>query len=192
MAGGLVDTITGWSPDLGVESLLGPDAEGELSQDLRDRLALASRYIANWYRATKGSDDEAVWWQRIDAERAKVDAAYRALNTADNYTFPGMKERALYADAAMGWPQLWRDLNLSADTLPSPGLLSSAADLVTTIAETPAAIIPFIGDQIGKAAGGAAAKIWDGAWPLIVVVAGVGLVYVFRAPLVRLAGKVGA
>ncbi len=174
--------MTGDSENLGVESILGIDAN-EDAQTLRDRLALSTRYIANWYRATKGSDDQATWYQRIDTERAKVEAAYNELIKSENAYFPGRTAKALYQDAANDWPQLWRDLKLSADTLSEPSLLDTAADFGTTLLHTPSAIISDIGNEVGKAIGGAAGNLWRQAWPWLLV-AGVGVtVYYFRAPI---------
>jgi hypothetical protein len=180
--------ISADNQDLGAESLLGPDAD-EDAQTLRDRLALATRYLANWYKATKDSAGQAVWWQRIDAERTKVEAAYSELAKQENTYFAGRIAKAYYMDAAAGWPQLWRDLKLSADTLPDPSLLDSAADLLTTIAHTPSAAIADVGNEIGKAIGGSLGNLWRQAWPWLLVAGGVGVVYMLRKPLALAASK---
>lgn len=178
--------------DLGPEGLLGPDAEGEDAQALRDRLSLASRYMANWYKATKGSDNQDVWWQRIDAERTKVEAAYAEMIKQENTFFAGTVARGLYADAASTWPQLWRDLTLSADTLPDPTLIDQAAGVLTMIGHTPAALVADVGNEIGKAIGGGLGNIWRQAWPWLLVAGGFYAVYTFRRPLAAVIGKVGS
>jgi hypothetical protein len=175
----------GDSVDLGVESLLGPDA-AEPAQILRDRLALASRYLANWYKATKGSDNKAVWWQRIDAERAKVEAAYSEYSKPENLTFGGRTASALYLNAAQDWPQLWRDLKLSPDTLVEQSLIDSVADVFTA----PFSVLPTMGNEIGKAIGGALGGLVRQLFPWLLAAGAVGLVYVFRAPLARAASQV--
>lgn len=172
--------------DFGPESLLGvPD--GEDAQTLRDRLELALRYLANWYRATKGSDNQDLWWGRIDQERAKVEAAFRAMDPAR--VFPGRAELAAYNDAAAGFPQLWRDLTLSADTLPDPSLLDRAADIIDTIFETPGYVIDKLTNSLARGVGNGVASIWANLWPVIVVAGVVGLIYVFRVPLAAAAGR---
>lgn len=169
--------------NLGPESLLGDSDVVDTAQDMRDRLALATRYLANWYRATKGSDNQGVWWQRIDTERTRVEAAYSELTKNENTYFASRKAKALYNDAARDFPQLWRDLTLSADTLPEPSLLNQAADLATTIWHTPSAIVSDIGNEIGKAIGGALGNLWRQAWPWLLVGGAAYGVYVFRAPI---------
>lgn len=167
---------------LGPESLLGlPD--GEDSQTLHDRLDLALRYLANWYKASDDSANRAIWWTRIDQVRAKVEAAERAINPAS--LFPSVSEVALYNDAALAFPGLWRDLTLSADTLPQPGLLDVAADYLDTLIETPGYIVTKAANAAGKALGQGAKDFVYQAWPLLVV-AGVGAVlYFLRAPIAR-------
>lgn len=171
--------------DLGVENLLGIDGTGQLSSDLRESLALATRYIANWYKATKDSDNKDVWWQKIDTERAKVEAAYNLLLQADQNPFPGNTGIAAYSDAASGWPQLWRDLSLSPDTIDT-SLLNSAADFFTTVAEAPGLIIPQIGNELGKIVGGTLGNFLAQTWPYIALVGAAGVIYVFRGPLGRM------
>jgi hypothetical protein len=174
--------------DLGAEGLLGPDAEGQLAQDVRDRLALATRYLANWYRATKGSDDQALWWQKIDTERAKVERAYEIAGRQENQLFLGREALAAYVDAAEGWPSLWRELKLSSDTLVEPSLLDRAAGIV----ENPLAFLPTVSEGLAKAVGDSLAGIARQLAPWLIVAGVAGAVYVFRRPLMRLAEKVGA
>ncbi len=179
------------SPDtenLGAESLLGVDAEGEEAQDVRDRLALATRFLANWYRATKGSEDQAVWWQKIDAERIRVERAYALAGTAENQVFLGTEARAAYVDAAAGWPGLWRELKLSAATLAEPSLLDRAA----SIAEAPLSFLPSFSEGLSKAVGDSLAAVMRQLAPWLLVAGAVGVVYVFRKPLGALASKVSA
>jgi hypothetical protein len=174
--------------NLGPESLLGVDAEGEAAQDVRDRLALATRYLANFYRATKGSDDQALWWQRIDTQRAKVERAYALAGTAENQLFLGDEARAAYVDAAATWPQLWRDLKLSSDTLKEPSLLDRAA----SVAENPLAFLPTFSEGLSKAVGDSLAAIARQLAPWLLLAGAAGVVYVFRKPLMAAAAKVSA
>ncbi len=167
---------------LGPESLLGiPD--GEDAQTLHDRLDLALRYIANWYKATDGSTDQAFWWTKIDQVRAKVEAAERAINPGA--IFPGNVELALYNDAALSFPGLWRELTLSADTLPAPGFLDVAADLFDTVLQTPGYIVTSAANAAGAALGNSARAFVFQAWPLLALAAAAGVIYFFRAPLAR-------
>jgi hypothetical protein len=167
---------------LGPESLLSlPD--GEDAEALHNRLDVALRYLANWYKATDGAADKAIWWTRIDQVRAKVEAAERAITPG--IIFPGIQEIALYNDAAKDFPQLWRDLTLSADTLPEPGLLDRAADLFDTVIETPGYIITKVASAAGSALGQGAKDLVYQAWPFLALAVVAGVVYFFRAPLGR-------
>jgi len=171
--------------NLGPESLLGIDAQGEHAQDVRDRLALATRYLANFYRAVADSADVALWRQRIDTVRAKVERAYSLASTPDNATFLGSAARAAYVDAAAGWPQLWRDLKLSPDTLIERTLLDRAA----SIAEAPLSFLPTFAEGLAKSLGDTLGGIARQLAPAVAVAGAVGLVYVFRRPLLALVGK---
>lgn len=165
--------------NLGVESLLGPDADGVAAPDARDVLALASRYLANWYKATKGSEDQDVWWQRIDTERAKVELAYKLASQEDSTYFLTRAAKAAYTDAAHDWPQLWRDLKLSADTLPEPSLIDEVASIVTA----PFSILPTLGNEVGKAVGGAVGNLVRQVFPYVLLTGGIIVVYTFREPI---------
>jgi hypothetical protein len=172
--------------DLGPESLLGiPD--GEDAQTLRDRLELALRYIANWYKATKGSDNQDIWWARIDQVRAKVEAAFRAADPGK--VFLGNSDVALYNEAALAFPGLWRELTLSRDTLPDPGLIDILASVADTLIETPGFLVSKVTNSLAKGVGAGVASIWANLWPVLVLAGVAGLVYVFRAPLAAAAGK---
>lgn len=169
-------------PQLGPESLLGI-ADGEDSQTLHDRLDLALRYLANWYKATDDSQNRNLWWARIDQVREKVETAERAINPGN--IFPSVHEVNLYNDAALVFPGLWRDLTLSADTLPQPSLLDIAADFLTTAAQTPSYLITAAANAAGKAAGDSAKQFFLQAWPLLAAVGVGAIVYFFRAPILR-------
>jgi hypothetical protein len=171
------------APELGPESLLSP-GDGETAATLHDRLDLALRYIANFYKATADSDNKAVWWGKIDAVRVKVETAEHALDPS--LVFPGNHEIALYNDAAADFPSLWRELYLSPDTLPHRDLLAVAADVFDTIVETPGYIVTRLADSAGRALGNSAKSFFLQAWPFLLA-AGVGLAaYAFRRPLGRL------
>jgi hypothetical protein len=173
--------------DLASESFLG-FADGELASTLRERLALATRYIANWYKATKGSDNQDVWWQKIDALRAKVEATYSALLQPANATFPSNKVVADYNEASAAWAQLWRELTLSADTI-DISLISQLADFGTTLINAPGLLVPQLADSLGKALGDSAARFFAQAWPFLLAAGVLGTVYIFRRPLVALAQR---
>jgi hypothetical protein len=167
---------------LGAESLLGvPD--GEDASTLHDRLDLALRYIANWYKATDDSTNRVIWWAQIDQVRAKVEAAEKAIDPAA--LFPGTKEVNLYNDAALAFPGLWRALTLSADTLPQPGLLDIAADFFETALQTPGYIVTKVASAAGAALGQSAKDFVYQAWPLLALAGVAGVVYFFRAPIAR-------
>jgi hypothetical protein len=166
--------------DLGPESLLGI-AEGEDAPTLRDRLDLALRYLANWYKATKGSDNQDIWWEKIDQVRAKVEAAYKSFSPAD--LFLGKDAVALYNNAAASFPGLYRELALSRDTLPSPGLLDVAADIAETVLETPGYVIAKVGDSLARGIGGAAGSLVERLWPYLLVVGILVVIYLFHEPI---------
>ncbi len=187
--------------NLGTESLLG-DVESEAldAPTMRDRLALSTRYLANWYRATSEQlaktiesrgPDQAVWWAKIDAERAKVEAAWTALQDPLSQYFAGLPAKRLYQDASNGWAALYRELVLSADTLDA-SLLDVAASFGDTLFHAPGLLIPAVGNEIGKAVGGALGNILSRTWPYLL---GAGVLfgaYIFRRPLVAAVNKVAA
>lgn len=182
--------------DLGTQNLLGT-ADGEDAQTLRDRLALSTAYLANWYTATEGSvakslgdvsPDTALWWQQIDAVRAQVESVYAELQQPANLSFPGNKEVGDYDAASAAWSDLYLKLALSIDTV-DVSLLDQAASFGQTIAQAPGLLVPQIGNELGKAIGGALGQFLAQTWPYL---AGAGLlygIYLFRRPLAAIAGK---
>lgn len=168
------------APDLGASSVLGI-GDGELAGDLHSRLDLALQYVANWYRATKGADNQDLWWAKIDQVRSKVEAAERQITAAE--VFPTAAQVGLYNDASKSYAELYTDLYTSADTLPEPALIDQAAGLFTTIVETPSTFITYLAGVVGKGAGDAAKQFFLGAWPVLLV-AGVAVV-VFRKPIAK-------
>jgi len=171
------------NPDLGAAGSLLGTGDGELASDLHDRLDLALQYLANWYRATKGSDNQDVWWTKIDQVRAKVETAERQITASE--VFPTSAQVALYNDASAGYADLYTELQLSADTLPQPALIDKAADLFTTIVQTPSTLVTYVAGVIGKGAGDATKQFFLGAWPLLLAAGVVGGVYLFRKPLAK-------
>lgn len=153
--------------DLGPSALL-IDAEGNPIGDTRTRLDLALRYISNWYKATDGSDNKAIWWAKIDDVRAKVEAAFTAMDPAK--VFPGKDELAAYHDAQLGFADLYRQLQFSVDTLPKPDLLDLAADFFDTLAETPGIILTTVVDKVTKGIGQATKEAIVNLWPVLLVV----------------------
>lgn len=152
--------------DLGPEGLL-VDAEGNPIDDTRRRLDLALRYISNWYRATDDSDNKSIWWAKIDDVRAKVEAAFTSMDPSK--VFPGKDELALYHDAQAAFPEMWRQLNFSADTLPRPELIDIAADFLDAVTETPGIIVTTVIDKLTKGAGDAVGKAVKNLWPVLLV-----------------------
>jgi hypothetical protein len=172
----------------GVENLLGY-ADDLDAQTMRDRLALATRYLANWYKATKGTDDQGVWWQQIDTLRASVESVYKEMTDPANSFFAAKSTIGHYNDAANAWSDLWRRITLSIDAN-QISLMSALPDLPSAILEAPGVILPQIGNELGKIIGGTLGQFLRQTWPYLAVAGAVGLVYVFRAPLSKLAGKV--
>lgn len=175
------------SYDLGPESLLGV-AEGETAQELRNRLDLALRYIANWYRATDDSEGKVIWWVRIDQTRALVEEAFRLCNPAD--IFPGRDGVAAYNAASASFAELWRALTLSADTLPRRDLIDIAADYFDAVVETPGYLTKKITNTITEGIGGALGAALGNLWPWLLLAGAAWAIWTFRAPLSRAIGKV--
>lgn len=178
----------------GVEGLLGDWDADELRVDVQtavDRLALATQYLANWYKATSDSSNKDVWWQKIDTLRRKVEDAYKLLTPWVGKSFPKRDAVDAYKAAAISWPGLWRDLSLSPDLI-DVSLLSQTADFGETLFRTPGLLIPQIGNELGKIVGGTLGNFLRQTWPYLAVAGGLGLVYIFRGPLMRLASKVGS
>lgn len=155
--------------DLGPESVL-QDAEGTPATEVRDRLGLALRYIANWYKATRESDDRATWWAKIDACRVKVEEAFAAMDPTK--VFPGNAELAVYHEAQLAFPALWRELTLSVDTLPHPDLIDKAASYLETLVQLPQIVIPDIGDWLARLVGGTLGRILEQLWPWLALAGG--------------------
>lgn len=177
--------------DLGVESFLGDADADELGNaDAREKLALATRYLANWYKATSDSDNKAVWYQKIDTLRNKVESLYTEL-TADDNPFLSPSEVTEYNGVSANWAELWRDLNFSTDTI-DVSLINQAADLATTIIKAPTVAIPNLMEALGKLVNDSVGKFMAQAYPVILLIGGVAVVYVFRKPLATLASKVSA
>ena len=173
---------------LGPQGVL-DDPTGQDAQTLRNKLDVALAYIANWYKATKGSADQDVWWTRINQVRALVETAERAMDPG--IVFPGKTEIAAYNAAAPAFVQLWQDLTLSSDTLPHPELLSQIADYLTTTIETPFTLVRTAANAAGDAAaalnlnlGKAVRDAIFALWPLLAIAAG-GVILYFGAPLIK-------
>jgi hypothetical protein len=184
---------------LGTESLLGDSYDLD-AQTMRDNLALATRYLANWYKATDSSiakdlnrtaPDTAVWWQKIDVVRRKVEATYQELLAPSQQLFASAQSKADYNDASAAWAALYREMVLSVDTI-DVSLLDVAGSYVDTLTTAPAMIVTQVGNQIGKAVGGGLGSFLALTWPYLIG-AGVLLgVYTFRVPLAALARKAAA
>jgi hypothetical protein len=103
--------------------------------------------------------------------------------------FPGTTELNAYNDAALVFPGLWRELTLSADTLPEPSLLDVAASIADTILETPGYVIDRVTNSLANGLGNGAASVWHNLWPVFLAAGVLGLLYIFRAPLAAAAGR---
>jgi hypothetical protein len=172
----------------GPEGLLGY-ADDLDAQTMRDRLALATRYLANWYAATKGSDNQDVWWARIDQLRAEVEGSYSEMSQDANTYFAGKTAIANYNQASNDWNSLYNDITLSIDAS-QLSVINALPDLPSAILQAPGVILPQIGNELGKIIGGTLGQFLRQTWPYLIVAGAVGLVYVFRGPLSKLAGKV--
>lgn len=178
--------------DLGTASILGdpdtagPDGTPLGADDMRTQLALSTRYLANWYNATDGSDNKSIWWQKIDTERALVESTYAEMLLAENLYFPTAQAKSDYLQAANGWATLYEELQLSADTLPQPSLLDQAASFVSTTLKAPQVIIPNLFDELGSILNASLGKFLAQAWPVVTVAAIGGILYVFGKPLSKL------
>jgi hypothetical protein len=171
--------------DLGVESFLGDaDADGLGNADAREKLALSTRYLANWYKATSGSDNKDVWYQKIDALRNKVETLYAQL-TADDNPFLSPVEKSDYNAASGAWADLWRQLTLSEDTV-DISLVNSVADFASTAVSAPGVIIPDLFEKAGSLINDSVGKFFAQVWPVLTVIVIGGAIYVFRKPLSKL------
>lgn len=185
--------------DLGTESLLGI-SDGLDAQQMRDQLALSTLYLANWYKATSESlaktigstaPDQDIWWAKIDLVRAKIEHTYQDLLDPLSQLFAGPVAKADYDDASAAWASLYRELVLSNQTI-DVSLLDEAAGFGTTLATAPGLLLPWVGNEIGKAAGGALGNFLARTWPYLAGAGALYGIYLFRRPLAVLAGKVGA
>ena len=173
--------------DLGLENLLGT-SEDDGSPGLRDRLALATRYLANWYRATSSSDNKAIWYQKIDTVRRKVEDSYHELNQPLNLYFLSKQAKVDYDDASASWAALWRELQFSTDTI-DVSLIDRVASFEDMLFHAPSTLLPAVGNELGKALGGTLGGFLASTWPYLAAAGGLLAIYIFRAPLARLAGR---
>jgi len=195
--------VTADSPSFGagVESTLGiADAP---SLELRDRVLKALGYTISWAKAvagglsntfTNGADSDVL--TGLAGRVSDMQTALQALLVLIpvDSVFPGKDAAARYEEISAAFAQLYRDLVFNAATLPQPGLLDTASGLASAVFDAPAAAVTslaeMIANAIARALGGAAAAIWRALWPFLLAGGAVGVVYVFRAPLGRLVGKV--
>lgn len=179
---GLFSTDT---PSLGSGGGVLGRGDGELAGDLHDRLDVGLTYIANWYKATDGSANQATWWTKIDQVRGKVENAERTITSAE--VFPSSTEVAMFNDASDAYAGLYLELYTSYDTLPQPALIDQAADLASTIVEFPSYVVTKAAGLVGQTLGDSTKALFLGAWPFLLAAGVIGGVYLFRRPLSRLA-----
>lgn len=198
-----------------VESTLGTADAPVL--ELRDRIETALRYTFSWSKAVGSVGvldfvpgmsakplnivtgatnplDAATFQSRISAMQDALKSLY-ALLTPD-LVFPGNDAAAAYERASTTFAQLYRDLQLSKETLARPDQLDELSGIADGFFDAPAAAITAVAEKasngIAKALNGTAAAIWSALWPWLLVAGAVGVVYVFRRPLTRALGKVSS
>lgn len=176
--------------------------------ELRDRISAALRYTFSWSKALSpgsgvvlnvaaGAYDPiaaAEFGKRISDMQDALRALYSLL--PPDLVFVGNPQKTAYESVSAAFAQLYRDLALSADTLPRPELLQQLGDLGSAALNAPAAAATTLAQEIANALarllGGTAGAIWAALWPWLLVAGGAGVVYVFRAPLGRALGKAAA
>jgi hypothetical protein len=175
--------------------------------ELRDRVVRALGYTFSWLKAVgagnnvlevaagaAGPVEAAAWQIKIRSLQSSLRELLVMLPLSD--TFATKDAKAAYERASGAFAEMYRQLVLSASTLPQPELLDSVADLGTALFQAPAAAITTVAEQasnaIARALGGTAGAIWSALWPWLLVAAVGGVVYVFRAPAARALGKVTA
>lgn len=184
--------------DLGAANILGdPETAGDQgtpldADEMRAQLALSTRYLANWYKATDGSDNQAIWYQKIDALRAQVEGTYKEMLSDDNLYFPTTQAKVDYLAASNNWAQLYLQLQLSADTLPQASLIDEAANVISAGIKAPTVVIPNLFSEIGKVLNSSLGNFLAQAWPVVTIVVIGGVVYFFHKPIRKLAEKVGS
>lgn len=187
---GLSDPVDETAFASSVESTL--SLADEPIETLHKRIAQAFRYCASWFDAVKGSGHEAEWGKRIADVMNELTATLAIMPLLD--VFPGNQAKASYQQASADFAQLYRDLALSADTLPKRALLDQLGDIPTALFQAPTAAAKWIAEQaaqtIGNVLGNTVAAIWRNLWPFLLVAGGAGVVWLFRAPLGRALGKV--
>ncbi len=187
----------------GVESTLSfADAP---SLELRERLFKAQGYTLSWLKAIAFNSSplslvlaEATIPALADFYTRIVSLRLQLANLVDGIppdgVFPGKDAAAAYEATSKTFAQLYRDLAFNRATLPSPDLLERVTELSSAVFQAPAAAITTLAEQaanaISKALGGTAAAIWRNLWPWLLLAGAGGVVYVFRAPLMRAFGKV--
>lgn len=187
-----------------VESTLG-FADGTPNDELRARLLTATRYCASWFQAVQSGD--AVSDTIVARDNNSVMFSQRIADVLDEITatlaqlppdglFPGNDAVAAYNQTSADFAQLYRDLALSADSLPRPDLLTQLGDIGSAFLNAPVAAAKTLAEQIAdairKLLGNTAAAVWHALWPWLLVAGAAGAVYVFRRPLGRALGKVAS
>lgn len=199
-------TDAGGAFNSGVESTLGLADAPVL--ELRDRIYTALGYTFSWSAALKpgsgvvlnvatGAYDPIAAAQlaaRVSDMQDTLRALYNELTP--DMQFLGRDQVSAYESISAAFAQLYRDLTLSASSLPRPDLLDQVGDIGSAFFDAPAAAITALAEKasngIARTLGGATAAIWSALWPWILIAGIVGVVYVFRAPLGRAVGKVAS
>lgn len=190
-----------------------PRAESVLSfadepiPELRKRIELALRYTFSWDKAlsqARGSlaygtvDPLLTEWRALEARVSAMQTALRILldQLPVEGVFVGNDQKAMYEATSATWAQLYTDLSLSLATLPQRPLIDQLGDLGSAVFSAPVAAATVLAEKVTGSVrdllGGTAAAIWNNLWPWLLLAGGVGLAYLFRAPLMRAVGKAAA
>jgi len=184
--------------ELGSESFIGlhdgpaiVDSEASPGQAMRDRLALATMYLSNWYEAVKKSPNKDIWYKRIDTLRAHIETLYKTVSDPKYDLFVSPIINADYDAIGAEWAQLFRDIYTNSDDLIQHNLLTDSVDTLSAIVTSPLTVLPKLGNDIGAAIGGTIGGFVRQTFPWLIAAGAIGLVYVFREPIGKLINKMG-
>lgn len=117
--------------------------------ELRKAMTKILQAVETWQKAVKGSDNEAMWFSRLDEVRKKAKNVYDLMT--DELVFPGKSQQAAYNDAVKAYLDLNDDIQFSKDTLPRPDLVDQAESFIKSLKDFPEEAIHGIGDAATKA-----------------------------------------
>lgn len=143
-----------------------PVAAGELRAAARSRLDVVNNYAHKTYESLSSDDaDQADQIGILDASRVGLSLA--------------QAQDALKDIEAVEAEDIWNIADLLKDSVANAAHLagSTAGSVIQTA---------------GNAVAGAGSAVFQQAWPVLLVVAGAAILYVFRAPLLRVVGRATA